>query len=148
MEQGRLAEAAQLVDEVSGDSGVPARDHFVDMMVCQAVAKILDQRGDTGAAFHNADTAVRLARRGGGLLELANAFGELTDPAIQRARFAADRAKKRALYGYDYPQDEDFLAALEHGMPESAGIALGVDRLVMLATGAEDIAEVLWAPVA
>ena len=81
-------------------------------------------------------------------LELANAFGELTDAAVQRARFTADRARKRALYGYDYPEDEDFLAALEHGMPESAGIALGVDRLVMLATGADDIADVLWAPVA
>ena len=81
-------------------------------------------------------------------LELANAFGELTDAATQRARFAADRARKRALYGYDYPEDEDFLAALGHGMPESAGIALGVDRLVMLATGAASIDDVLWVPVA
>jgi elongation factor P--(R)-beta-lysine ligase len=80
-------------------------------------------------------------------LELANAFGELTDAAAQRARFAADREKRRALYGEAYPVDEDFLAALEHGMPESAGIALGFDRLVMLATGADDIEEVLWAPV-
>jgi elongation factor P--(R)-beta-lysine ligase len=81
-------------------------------------------------------------------LELANAFGELTDAATQRARFEADRARKRALYGYDYPLDEDFLAALAHGMPESAGIALGVDRLVMLATGASRIEDVLFAPVA
>jgi elongation factor P--(R)-beta-lysine ligase len=81
-------------------------------------------------------------------LELANAFGELTDAAVQRARFEDDRARKRALYGYDYPIDEDFLAALAHGMPESAGIALGVDRLVMLATGAAAIEDVLWAPVA
>ena len=55
---------------------------------------------------------------------------------------------KRALYGYDYPIDEDFLAALAHGMPDCAGIALGIDRLVMLATGATAIEEVLWAPVA
>ena len=81
-------------------------------------------------------------------LELANAFGELTDVATQRARFEADRARKRALYGYDYPLDEDFLAALAHGMPESAGIALGVDRLVMLATGASRIEDVLFVPVA
>jgi elongation factor P--(R)-beta-lysine ligase len=81
-------------------------------------------------------------------LELANAFGELTDMSVQRGRFAADRARKRALYGYDYPVDEDFLAALAHGMPESAGIALGVDRLVMLATGASSIEEVLFVPVA
>lgn len=81
-------------------------------------------------------------------LELANAFSELTDPAEQRARFAADQARKQALYGEMYPIDEDFLAALEHGLPECAGIAVGFDRLVMLATGAERIEEVLWAPVA
>jgi lysyl-tRNA synthetase class 2 len=80
-------------------------------------------------------------------LELANGFGELTDAAEQRARFLADQAKKRRLYGETYPIDEDFLAALEHGMPHAAGIALGFDRLVMLATGAEDIEDVLWAPV-
>jgi len=80
-------------------------------------------------------------------LELANAFGELTDPAEQRRRFIADQAKKRALYGDIYPIDEDFLAALAHGLPECAGIALGFDRLVMLATGADHIEEVLWAPV-
>jgi lysyl-tRNA synthetase class 2 len=80
-------------------------------------------------------------------LELANAFGELTDPEAQRRRFEADMAKKQRLYGERYPIDEDFLAALEH-MPPASGIALGVDRLVMLATGASDIEEVLWAPVA
>jgi lysyl-tRNA synthetase class 2 len=80
-------------------------------------------------------------------LELANAFGELTDAAEQRRRFAADQAKKQALYGETYPIDEDFLAALGHGLPACAGIALGFDRLVMLATGAEDIEEVMWAPV-
>jgi elongation factor P--(R)-beta-lysine ligase len=81
-------------------------------------------------------------------LELANAFGELTDPAEQRARFIADQVRKRRLYDETYPIDEDFLAALEHGVPECAGVALGFDRLVMLATGAERIEEVLWAPVA
>jgi elongation factor P--(R)-beta-lysine ligase len=80
-------------------------------------------------------------------LELANAFGELTDATTQRARFLADQEKKRARYGFAYPIDEDFLAALTHGIPESAGIALGVDRLVMLATGAPLIEDVLWAPV-
>ena len=71
----------------------------------------------------------------------------MTDPVEQRARFRADQARKQALYGETYPVDEDFLAALECGMPPSAGIALGFDRLVMLATGAGDIEEVLWAPV-
>ena len=81
-------------------------------------------------------------------LELANAFGELTDPVEQRRRFAADMDVKESLYGVRYPVDEDFLTALDAGLPDCAGIALGLDRLVMLATGAEDIAEVLWAPVA
>ncbi len=81
-------------------------------------------------------------------LELANAFGELTDAAEQRRRFESDQAKKQRLYGETYPIDEDFLAALAHGLPDCAGIALGFDRLVMLATGADHIEEVLWAPVA
>jgi lysyl-tRNA synthetase class 2 len=80
-------------------------------------------------------------------LELANAFGELTDAAEQRRRFAADQEKKRALYGITYPVDADFLAALDYGLPASAGIALGFDRLVMLASGATHIDDVLWAPV-
>jgi elongation factor P--(R)-beta-lysine ligase len=80
-------------------------------------------------------------------LELANAFGELIDAGAQRRRFLADQEKKRARYGTTYPIDEDFLAALAHGMPQSAGIALGLDRLVMLASGAQTIEDVLWAPV-
>ena len=67
--------------------------------------------------------------------------------ADQLRRFLADQAKKQALYGASYPIDEDFLAALEHGLPDCAGIALGFDRLVMIAAGAEDIEDVLWAPV-
>lgn len=80
-------------------------------------------------------------------LELANAFRELTDPVEQRRRFEHDMALKEELYGERYPLDEDFLAALEHGLPQCSGIALGLDRLVMLAAGANDISEVLWAPV-
>jgi elongation factor P--(R)-beta-lysine ligase len=80
-------------------------------------------------------------------LELANGFSELTDAKEQRARFARDRSAKRRIYGTAYPVDEDFLAALEAGLPESAGMALGFDRLVMLASGAATIDEVLWAPV-
>jgi lysyl-tRNA synthetase class 2 len=79
-------------------------------------------------------------------VELANAFGELTDPAEQRRRFEAEMAEKMRVYGERYPVDEDFLAALAH-MPEASGIALGFDRLVMLATGASRIDQVLWAPV-
>jgi lysyl-tRNA synthetase class 2 len=77
-------------------------------------------------------------------IELANAFSELTDAAEQRARFASEMAQKQAVYGETYPPDEDFFAALDYGLPESSGIALGVDRLVMLACGTEDIEDVLW----
>ena len=80
-------------------------------------------------------------------LSVADAFSELPDAKEQRARFTADQARKKSLYGDTYPIDEDFLAALEHGLPDCAGIALGFDRLVMLCTGAADIEEVLWAPV-
>jgi lysyl-tRNA synthetase class 2 len=77
-------------------------------------------------------------------MELANAFEELTDAAEQRRRFEADRARRRALYGEDWPLDEDFLAALEHGMPRASGIAMGFDRLAMIASGASRIDQVLW----
>ena len=79
-------------------------------------------------------------------IELANAFGELTDPAEQRRRMEQAMAEKQRLYGERYPIDEDFLAALAT-MPPASGCALGVDRLVMLATGAPRIEHVLWAPV-
>ena len=78
-------------------------------------------------------------------LELANAFGELTDPVEQRARFESDMDLKERLYGERYPLDESFLAALDV-MPPASGIALGFDRLVMLATGAPRIESVLWTP--
>jgi len=80
-------------------------------------------------------------------VELANAFGELTDPVEQRRRFEAEMAEKARVHGELYPIDEDFLAALAH-MPPAAGIALGFDRLVMLATGASRIDQVLWTPMA
>jgi len=80
-------------------------------------------------------------------VELANAFGELTDPAEQRRRFEAEMAEKARIYGETYPLDEDLLAALAH-MPPASGSALGLDRLVMLATGAQRIEQVVWTPVA
>ena len=81
-----------------------------------------------------------------GGMELANAFEELTDPAEQAARFGEDRRRREALYGAGWPTDEDFLAALRFGMPDASGIALGFDRLAMLAAGAERIEQVLWLP--
>ncbi len=78
-------------------------------------------------------------------IELANAFVELTDADEQRARFVADRARRHALYGPDWAMDEEFLAAVAR-LPPCAGIALGFDRLAMLATGAARISDVLWLP--
>jgi elongation factor P--(R)-beta-lysine ligase len=79
-------------------------------------------------------------------VELANAFGELTDAAEQRRRFEDEMSEKMRVYGERYPIDQDFLDALAY-MPEASGIALGLDRLVMLATGASRIEQVLWTPV-
>jgi len=78
-------------------------------------------------------------------IELGNAFVELTDAAEQRARFLADRARRHALCGPDWEMDEDFLSAVA-ALPACSGIALGFDRLAMLATGAPRIADVLWLP--
>jgi lysyl-tRNA synthetase class 2 len=79
-------------------------------------------------------------------VELANCFGELTDPAEQRRRFQLEMDEKARIYGERYPIDEDFLAALAL-MPPASGGALGFDRLVMLACGADEIDDVLWTPV-
>jgi elongation factor P--(R)-beta-lysine ligase len=78
-------------------------------------------------------------------IELANGFGELTDRDEQRRRFDLWMEDKQRIYGERYPIDESFLDALAH-MPPSSGCALGFDRLVMLATGAERIDQVLWTP--
>ncbi len=80
-------------------------------------------------------------------IELANGFGELTDPAEQRARFVREMDEKQRVYSERYPLDEDFLNALAH-MPEASGVALGFDRLVMLAVGARRVDDVLWTPLA
>ena len=80
-------------------------------------------------------------------VELCNAFSELTDATEQRRRFEQDSAMKQKIYGYTYPIDEDFLQALEYGMGEAAGNALGVDRLIMLICGTNDIRDTCWAPV-
>jgi elongation factor P--(R)-beta-lysine ligase len=80
-------------------------------------------------------------------VELANGFGELTDPVEQRRRFAAEMDVKQRIYGERYPLDEELLEALAM-MPPASGAALGLDRLIMLATGATRIDQVLWTPVA
>ncbi len=80
-------------------------------------------------------------------VEIANAFGELRDPLVQRWRFEAEMEEKERIHGERYPIDEDFLAALA-SMPPASGAALGFDRLAMLATAARDIEDVIWTPVA
>jgi elongation factor P--(R)-beta-lysine ligase len=79
-------------------------------------------------------------------VELANAFHELTDPVEQRRRFEADMAAQQRIYGNSYPIDADFISALAE-MPDACGAALGFDRLLMLATGADRVESVQWTPV-
>ena len=78
-------------------------------------------------------------------VELANGFGELTNASEQRRRFTLAMDEKQRRYGERYPLDEDFLAAVAR-MPEASGVALGFDRLVMLASGASSIDQVVWTP--
>jgi lysyl-tRNA synthetase class 2 len=112
-------------------------------------AAILDQYPATQAALARPARDRRIAERfelyacG---VELANGFGELTDPVEQRARLEREMGEKERIYGERYPIDEDFLAALS-AMPQACGIALGLDRLVMLAAGAARIDQVLWNPL-
>ena len=80
-------------------------------------------------------------------IELANGFGELTDAFEQRQRFEREIQQKKKMNRISYPIDQDFLNALQAGMPEASGIALGFDRLVMLCTNSKRIEDVLWAPV-
>src|SRR6202048_4364875 len=80
-------------------------------------------------------------------VELANGFGELTDAPEQRRRFMQAMDEKQRRYGERYPLDEDFLDAVAR-MPEASGVALGFDRLVMLASGALRIDQVVWTPPA
>ncbi len=113
-------------------------------------ATVLDQYPAVQAALARPASDRRVAERfelyacG---VELANGFGELTDAAEQRRRLEREMAEKERLYGERYPIDEDFLAALA-AMPQACGIAFGLDRLVMLATGASRIDQVLWNPLA
>ncbi|HEY3664464.1 MAG TPA: amino acid--tRNA ligase-related protein, partial [Polyangiaceae bacterium] len=79
-------------------------------------------------------------------VELCNGFDELTDPIEQRVRFERDAARRASEGRPIYPTDERFLTALVSGMPPAGGNALGFDRLVMLATGARELAEVIAFP--
>jgi len=112
-------------------------------------ATLLDEYPSVQAALAKPASDPRVAERFELYIcgvELANGFGELTDAVEQRRRLEQEMAEKQRLYGERYPIDEDFLAAVA-AMPQACGIALGLDRLVMLATGASRIDQVLWAPI-
>jgi lysyl-tRNA synthetase class 2 len=121
----------------------------IEPQLGMGAATLLDQYPAPEAALSQPSVDPRTAERfelyacG---VELANSYGELTDATEQRRRFEAAMAERQRRYGERYPVDPDFMAALER-MPPASGIALGLDRLVMLATGASRIEQVLWAPV-
>ncbi|MCM2323217.1 MAG: EF-P lysine aminoacylase EpmA [Oligoflexia bacterium] len=108
----------------------------------QAALSVIDTDAD-GSRW-----ARRFEAYAGGL-ELGNAFEELTDPVEQRRRFEKDMALRERVYGPSFPKnplDEGFLEALTEGMPPSGGIAVGVDRLVMLFADEADIDRTIWMP--
>lgn len=135
------------------------RDAWLDLLLTQRIEPVLD-RDRLTFVYDYPPSQAALARirrdaepvaerfelylRG---MELANGFQELTDPSEQRRRFDAD-LQERSAKGLDRPPlDEAFLAALEAGMPAAAGVALGLDRLLMVATGSTHIDQVLAFPV-
>jgi lysyl-tRNA synthetase class 2 len=150
-----------LLRKAAADAGVPPRDNeeWEDLFFRLVLERIEPQLGRARPTFltHWPAPQAALARRNPtdprtalrfelfvAGLELANAFDELTDAGEQAKRFERDVAERHRLYGEGWPVDDDFLAALRHGMPATAGIALGFDRLVMLAAGASSIADTLW----
>jgi lysyl-tRNA synthetase class 2 len=127
-----------LVERIEPHLGVGRSTLLVEYPICEAAL--------ARPCAHDPRVAERFELYACGV-ELANGFGELTDATEQRRRFVAEMAEKARIYGERYPIDEDFLAALEI-MPEASGVALGFDRLVMLATGARRIEDVIWTPLA
>jgi elongation factor P--beta-lysine ligase len=126
---------AAFLDRV--DPVLAALDHAIFLVDWPTPLAALARRKDG-----DPKTALRFEAYVGGI-ELANAFDELIDPTEQRARFADDQRIRAERGKPVYPLDEKLLAALAEGLPPSAGVALGFDRLVMLATGAGTIADVL-----
>ncbi len=138
----------------AGESAGLDRDGCLDLILSRVVQPALG----AGPVFVHDFPASQasLARVEGGYaqrfevfaggIELANGYRELTDPAEQRRRFEADRRRRRQRGLPDVAPDERLLAALEHGLPEGAGVALGFDRLVMLAAGASELAAVMAFP--
>ncbi len=126
-----------LVEKVEPNLGNERLTVFYEYPSCEAaLARVCE---------HDARVAERFELYASGV-ELANGFGELTDPQEQRRRFEEEMEIKQRAYGERYPIDEELLLALAL-MPEASGVALGMDRLVMLATGAARIDQVQWGNV-
>lgn len=158
----RLAEAARAATGGHAPDLGNNRDAWLDLLMATAVGPELGrERLVFVQDFPASQAALARLRRPGpaggpavaerfelfvGGLELANGFHELTDPAEQRRRFERDLALRRARGLPEPPIDERLLAALEAGLPDCAGVALGFDRLVMLAAGADSIREVIAFP--
>ena len=135
------------------------RDLWLDLLMTHVLEPRLAERGACFVYDYPASQAAlsRIVEEDGALvgqrfelyvdgLELANGYCELTDAKEQRARFEADNALRRSRGQEERPIDKHLLAAMDHGLPECSGVALGIDRLLMLATGAENITEVLAFP--
>ena len=137
------------------------RDLWLDLLMSHIIEPVLAERGLCFVYDYPASQAslVRIAEIDGIAvgqrfefyldgMELGNGYFELTDPLEQRRRFEADNAKRLAAGATERPLDEWLLAALEQGLPDCSGVALGFDRLLMLATGRTDIRDAIafdWA---
>ncbi len=127
-----------LVEEVEPNLGVKGPTVLYEYPAVEAAL--------ARACAHDSRVAERFELYACGV-ELGNGFGELIDAAEQRRRFEAEMAVKQRVYGERYPIDEELLEALAM-MPPASGVAMGLDRLIMLATGATRIDQVQWTPVA
>jgi lysyl-tRNA synthetase class 2 len=138
---------------------LPERDDWLSLLLTHVIEPelqtipalfVYDYPASQAALARLKDSDVRMAQRfelyiyG---LEIANGFDELTDPLEQRARFIADNQQRKAFGLHPVPLDEYFLAALSAGLPPCVGVAVGLDRVLMQATGADDIAQTLTFPI-
>ena len=144
----------QLVGDVSGRGDVQSSE--LDLRFAEACEKlqpgrffVVDYPADQAALARlrpdNPSVAARFELVIDGI-EIANGYWELLDPTEHERRFAADRARRKALGRTDVEPDQPFLTALRRGLPNCAGVALGVDRLLMLAQKADRLDEVLQRP--
>jgi len=152
---GLRTRALELNVPGAGELDLPGRDAWLDLLLTHCIEPRLPARQLTIVYDYPASQAALARVRPGdpplaerfelylGGMELANGFHELTDAAEQRARFGAEQQERNARGQEAVPMDEHLLAALEAGVPPCAGVALGLDRLLMWLTGAERIEQVL-----